>query len=196
MTDPLFGALAVKNGFASESEVDLALEAQKEADPKPKIGEILLDMGALTPEKVNALVTEQACLRSGVVDAVPPPPGLAKRLFRAALEKLRRLWREVTGKRAREKAAAIERRDALLVAIAEACPASPELDKARAALETARASKDGIAAKNAVKGAEGRLHRALLKIGRAAADKGPLPAGKDAEAAEIRALDASIRDLS
>src|SRR5262245_18087600 len=75
-TDLRFGALAVKNGFASESDVEVALEAQRESSGEgmaPPLGEILRDMGALTPERINALVVEQNVLRAGVADAPIPP---------------------------------------------------------------------------------------------------------------------------
>lgn len=65
MARELFGALAVRKGYASESEVDLALEVQK-SDPESstRIGEILVQMGSLTAEKVDAVLADQ----------VPSPP--------------------------------------------------------------------------------------------------------------------------
>jgi hypothetical protein len=65
-----FGALAVQNGFASPSEVALALETQKEgpafeSEAPQKLGEILAEMGALTREQIRALLDAQARLRAG-----------------------------------------------------------------------------------------------------------------------------------
>ncbi len=230
-SDLLFGALAVKNGFASASEVELALEAQKEADPPPKIGEILREMGTLTEEKVNALLVEQACLRNGVsdevpavkeegaapeVEAAPPPaagaeappgsqPGLVKRLAARYWDKFKRLCRDVSGRRAKEKAAASDRRDQLLIEIAEACLAAgasgaeaESARKARQGLEAAKADpgKGAVAAKGAVKTAEAKLRRALLKLGRTAVDKGPAPASEKPKADEVKTLDEKVKDLA
>jgi hypothetical protein len=64
----LFGALVVQNGFATPTEVDLALEAQKEGpafenDSPHKLGEILAEMGTLTPTQIQAVLDAQARLR-------------------------------------------------------------------------------------------------------------------------------------
>jgi len=62
--DLLFGALAVKKDLATESEIDLALEAQKGADSPARIGEILVEMGTLRPEQIDELLAEQKKLRA------------------------------------------------------------------------------------------------------------------------------------
>ena len=64
----LFGKLAVRNGFASEDEVDLAFEAQSEdeSDPAHRLGEILVEMGSLTPEQMESLLIEQARCRLSI----------------------------------------------------------------------------------------------------------------------------------
>lgn len=79
-TDLCFGALAVKNGYATSSEVDLALEAQKE-NPSPqetplKLGAILLEMGTLTEGQVQTLLETQTRLRGSTESArlAPEPP--------------------------------------------------------------------------------------------------------------------------
>jgi hypothetical protein len=64
------GALAVESGFATEAEVELALQAQKEGesdDPAgpPLLGEVLLAMGTLNLQKLRALLALQARLRDG-----------------------------------------------------------------------------------------------------------------------------------
>ena len=66
--DLQFGALAVQNGFASPSEVELALEAQKEGpafenDAPHKLGEILVEMGTLTPDQIQTVLDTQTKLR-------------------------------------------------------------------------------------------------------------------------------------
>ncbi len=229
-TDLRFGALAVKNGFASETDIDFALDTQRDSTSEgtaPMLGEILLDMGSLTPEKVNALLVEQNVLRTGVPDAsvpaaeAPPAPAAApsseelpkeggrfKKIMAAIGDKLRRLFRDVSGKRAKEKALALEKRDELLSRIAEAAlvagSAGPEADSARKAREGFDAAKKkseggagtgAVAAKTAVKTAESRYKRALIKLGRLAVEKGTLPAGQEAAVEELRALDARITDL-
>jgi hypothetical protein len=231
--DTRFGSLVVRNGFASPSEVELALDVQKQADPSenpqiPRIGEILVEMGTLDRQKVDALLVEQTILRKnggseapaaeappGAPAAPPPPgaeapapaetaaaPGPFKVLLRQAGDKLKRLFRDVTGKRAKEKAAASERRDQLLVEIAQAALAAgasgSEADSARKAAEGLEAAKKqtGAAAKAAVKNAEAKHRRALLKLGRTLADKEGAPASEAAKAVEVKALDAKIKDLS
>ena len=67
-SDLHFGALAVANGYASTSEIELALEAQKEgpafeSETPPKLGEILVEMGTLTPEQIKSVLDAQAKLR-------------------------------------------------------------------------------------------------------------------------------------
>lgn len=67
-SDLYFGALAVKNGFASSSEIELALEAQKEgpaleSKPPHKLGEILVEMGTLTRSQIETVLETQARLR-------------------------------------------------------------------------------------------------------------------------------------
>jgi len=64
------GALAVESGFATESEVELALQAQREGDEDdpagpPLLGEVLLAMGTLNLQKLRALLALQARLRDG-----------------------------------------------------------------------------------------------------------------------------------
>lgn len=226
--DLRFGALAVKNGFASESDVEFALDTQRDSSGEevaPMLGQILLDMGALTLERINALLVEQNILRNGVDDKPLPPaeppaeapaaasgepkkPGAFKQLLAKIGDKLRRLFRDMSGKRAKEKALASEKRDELLCRIAEtalgAGAAGPEAEsakKARDGFDSARKKADGgagtgaVAAKTAVKAAESKLKRALIKVGRTAVDKGQVPADREADATEVRALDAKIIDL-
>jgi hypothetical protein len=75
--DLYFGALAVKNGYASPSEVELALEAQKEGpaierDSPLKLGEILAEMGTLTPDQIQTVLDAQTKLRKDE-EATPGP---------------------------------------------------------------------------------------------------------------------------
>lgn len=61
---PKLGALAVRKGFASENEVETALDLQKNLEPSAdrpaaKVGEILVEMGALTGDMLQVLLEEQ-----------------------------------------------------------------------------------------------------------------------------------------
>lgn len=67
--DLAFGSLAVKNGFARTSEIELALEAQKEGpafenETPHKLGEILAEMGTLTQDQIRTVLADQTRLRS------------------------------------------------------------------------------------------------------------------------------------
>lgn len=143
------------------------------------------------------------------------PSGPAKPAEGAAgkvKEKLGRLFRDMTGKRAKEKAAALEKRDQLLVQLAEAALKAdypgPEADSAKKAadvLETVKSSgekadsgstKNIVKAKTDLKNAEARHKRAVLKLGRTVVDKGPIPEGEQAKADEVKALDAVVKDLT
>ncbi|HLF92403.1 MAG TPA: hypothetical protein VJB14_03010, partial [Planctomycetota bacterium] len=57
------GALAVRNGFAREEDIGSALVHQTGATTK--LGEILLQKGALSPRTLDALLAAQARLRNG-----------------------------------------------------------------------------------------------------------------------------------
>lgn len=67
-----FGALALKNGLASLSEINLALEAQRQAKSAgAKLGEVLLQMETLTPQRVDALLKLQDRVRGGGAARAP-----------------------------------------------------------------------------------------------------------------------------
>ncbi len=290
----LLGKLAVRKGLATESEIETALDLQKQVEPGDdqstvKVGEILLEMGTFSEEDLKALLLEQNLLRESIgtpeetpkvparfvqessdpisvngaritephalvqgdrvrmgetvfrfeggedlllipskpvtpsgstveipamtpkpstpapetpaTAPAPSPEGFKAKLKAAGArtwEKTKRLFRDVTGKRAKEKAAAIERRDTLLRELAQAALqggfAGPEAEaaaKAKAALEEAE-KKTGVAAKASIKLAHDKADRALLKLGRIVAEKGSDAAKLD----ELRALDATIKDLS
>src|SRR5262245_50913952 len=75
--DLYFGALAVKNGYASPSEIELALEAQKEGPASEKesplkLGEILAEMGTLTTAQIQTVLDTQTKLRKD--DETPAAP--------------------------------------------------------------------------------------------------------------------------
>jgi hypothetical protein len=60
-----FGAIALKNEFATAEELGKALDQQK--DPAcPRLGEILIEMGALTEQERKAVLAAQDRLRNGV----------------------------------------------------------------------------------------------------------------------------------
>lgn len=62
---PLFGSLALSKGLCTLDELDVALDAQRGSDPRIPLGQVLLDMGKLTPEQVKTLLALQ-----GVTPAV------------------------------------------------------------------------------------------------------------------------------
>jgi hypothetical protein len=382
------GALAVKNGFAGDDEVEMALEAQKgasgEEGPPAKIGQILIEMGTLSPQQVEALLAAQARLRQGNGHPVAPPdkeavkeaadvvkqaaaaaavegaqaldrslskvaPGIhnqRKYILAAAaagvvscllpwkfvvnagsvlgvadwgvftlvmyalagaaallgnrgeaiilmhragvfvpaalgfaaaacrflyvwlnynldvliglylavpagagiiatlvftkppadatpgtapqkiFDRLRRLFRDMSGKRAKERTEAAAKRDVLLRQIGEAALRAgaggeeaesafkaqeafeairkkyPELGdstsgtKSKGSRAGAAATKDLMRAKTELKSAQGRLDRALQKLGRHAADAGVAPEGEEARLAELKSLDAVVQDLT
>jgi hypothetical protein len=70
------GALAVRKGFASENEVETALDLQRSLEPSAdrpaaKVGEILVEMGALTADMLKVLLEEQEALRRRAGDEAP-----------------------------------------------------------------------------------------------------------------------------
>ena len=90
--DSLFGAVAVHEGFASEAEVEVALEAQKDvAGVNPRIGQILLEMGALNQAQIDAVLAAQSRYRSasGIPETLPAdPPAPAPRAAGSASPRL------------------------------------------------------------------------------------------------------------
>ena len=82
----LLGELAVRKGLATESEIETALDLQKQADPAQdqpaaKVGEILLEMGSFSEDDLKALLAEQSSLREGlaaVADAPKTPARLVQ----------------------------------------------------------------------------------------------------------------------
>jgi hypothetical protein len=252
--DLRFGALVVKNGFASESDVEFALETQRETSDEgmaPPLGEILAEMGALTPEKINALLVEQNVLRGGVVDepqfedqvftpavvpsaeaakepgspapapeaaATPPEPGAKAKAFKAFLGAAvgaagglsRKLFERFSGKKEKEKAAALEKRDELLCRIGKAAlvggAAGAEADAARKfsdGLEAAKKKADqpaegraAMAAKAGLKVAETKNRMALVKLARILIEKAQVPADQEATVAELKTVEAKIAELS
>jgi hypothetical protein len=199
--DPVTGPRALVQGdrvrigetvLRFEGGEDLLLIPSKPVSPSGST----VEMPAMTPKPAAAAPPEPV-----KAEASAAPDGLKEKLKAASArgwEKLKRLFRDVTGKRAKEKAAAIERRDALLRELAETAlaggAAGPEAEaarKAKAAADEAE-KKTGVAAKNAAKLAREKADRALFKLGRATAEKGADPAKLE----ELRALDAKVKDLS
>jgi len=79
--DLYFGALAVRNGYASPSEIEAALEAQKEGpaferETPLKLGEILAEMGTLTSTQIQTLLETQTKLRRDDDPTPAPSPAL------------------------------------------------------------------------------------------------------------------------
>ena len=137
------------------------------------------------------------------------PKGVFKKLVGGFFEKTKRLARDVSGKRAKEKARAVERRDALLTEIAEAAAGAnledPEADAVAEAAEALKAvegqersgsAKATVQHKQKLKAAEGKLHRARLKLARVVIDRGLAVEGIQEKVDEIKALDAQVKELS
>ncbi len=91
--DPRLGTLAVRKGFASENEVQTALDLQRNLEPSAdrpaaKVGEILVEMGALTGDMLQVLLEEQSSARTrpeeGAEPPAPPAPG-ARLVIRSAV---------------------------------------------------------------------------------------------------------------
>jgi hypothetical protein len=91
--NPKLGALAVRKGFASESEVQTALDLQKSLEPsadrpEARVGQILVEMGALTGDMLEVLLEEQAAARKAVeLPSDTPAPALppARIIVRSAV---------------------------------------------------------------------------------------------------------------
>ena len=85
------GALAVRRGFASEPEIETALDLQKSLEPSADrpaapVGQILVEMGALTEEMLAVLLEEQAKLRES---GAPEPEATAAAGGRLVVESSR-----------------------------------------------------------------------------------------------------------
>ncbi|HEX7902025.1 MAG TPA: hypothetical protein VF950_29970, partial [Planctomycetota bacterium] len=86
------GSLAVRKGFASENEVQTALDLQRNLEPSAdrppaKVGEILVEMGALTGDMLKVLLEEQELVRRNAAEpeAAAPAPAEAKIIIRSAV---------------------------------------------------------------------------------------------------------------
>ncbi len=142
-----------------------------------------------------------------------PPRGMAAQVF----DRLRRLFRDVSGKRAAGKAEAIRRQDDLLKEIGQAALGAgvpgPEAEAAAKAVEAMEGARQGsgparprvdkaaaakglVAQKSGLKAAESKADRALRRLGRLALDRGLELEGMADKAAEVRRLDAVIKDLN
>ena len=89
---PLFGALALCKGHLTHDELHDALDAQRDAAPAPPLGQILVDMGKLTPAQVDALLKEQSGPALPSVEAppaAPPAPAAAEAVAPPAESKLK-----------------------------------------------------------------------------------------------------------
>jgi hypothetical protein len=152
--------------------------------------------------------------------AAPPPPagapdaGVWARIRGTAMragETTVRVFRGLSGKKARERSRAADRRDELLVLVGraalDASVAGAEAEAARKAQEALESAKDRfekvgketsardlLIAKSDLKWAEARLERSLRKLGQLALDRGVPLESRQAEIAEIRALDAQLKD--
>lgn len=124
-----------------------------------------------------------------------------------------RVFRDMTGKRAHEKALLFRRRDELLRGLGEAaraskvaCAEADAVEKAAQELELSKRrlsgaegttpAKDVILAKHELKNAELRLERSLQRLGRSVIDRGVPLEPERARIAEVLLLDARVKELS
>lgn len=124
-----------------------------------------------------------------------------------------RMFRDMTGKRAHEKAVLFRKRDDLLRLVGEAartariaCSESEAVEKASQELEDSKRrcggaggttpAKDVILARHELKNAELRLERSLQRLGRSVVDRGVPLEPERARIAEVMLLDARVKELS
>lgn len=55
---PLFGGLLVKEGLINEAQLERVLAIQQETEPRPLLGQVLLDEKLVTPHELNAFLTK------------------------------------------------------------------------------------------------------------------------------------------
>lgn len=113
------GALAVRRGFASEPEIETALDLQKNFEPaadRPAapVGQILVEMGALTEEMLAVLLEEQAKLREGGTPEPDLPADAAGRLVVESSRPVTVNGRPVFSPRALEPGDVVRAGDAVL----------------------------------------------------------------------------------
>ncbi len=123
-----------------------------------------------------------------------------------------RIFRDMTGRRAHEKALLFRKRDDLLRRVGAAarvskipCAEADAVEKVSQELEVSRRrcggdggttpAKDVILARHELKNAELRLERSLLRLGRSVVDRGVPLETERAQIAEVLLLDAQVREL-
>jgi hypothetical protein len=148
------------------------------------------------------LLLASAFARAGGTAAATDAPTLGMRLWK----KLSSALGSMSGKRAKDLAAAMEQRDALLRKIGEAAldahkdlPEAATAIQAREALqkadqEIADPKTAGVKGKAAQKAADAKAKRAFAKLAQKAIELG-VP-GQEATVAELRAAEAKIKELS
>ena len=55
---PLLGGLLVKEGLINETQLERALALQHEVEPRPLLGQVLLDQKLITPHELNAVLSK------------------------------------------------------------------------------------------------------------------------------------------
>ncbi len=55
---PLLGGLLVKEGLINETQLERALALQHEVEPRPLLGQVLLDQKLVTPHELNAVLSK------------------------------------------------------------------------------------------------------------------------------------------
>jgi hypothetical protein len=140
-----------------------------------------------------------AFARAGGSGAAADAPTLGMRLWK----KLAGFLGSVSGKRGRELSVAIARRDELLRAIGEAAleahrdlPEATGAIQAREALQKVAAEPGGANGQVRTKVADAKAKRAFGKLAQRVIDGGLPLGGQESTIAEVRAIDAKIRELS
>jgi hypothetical protein len=55
---PLFGGLLIKEGLINQAQLDRVLALQQETEPRPLLGQLLLDQKLITPHELNAVLSK------------------------------------------------------------------------------------------------------------------------------------------
>ncbi|MBI3854063.1 MAG: hypothetical protein HY293_00065, partial [Planctomycetes bacterium] len=145
------------------------------------------------------VLAASAFARAGGTAAGTESPTLGMRLWK----KLSGFAGSVSGRRAKELAAAMEQRDALLRKIGEAAleahkdlPEAAAAIQARDALQNTPKDEAGVKAKATQKAADAKAKRAFGKLAQKALEGGLALPGQESAIADLKAVEAKIKELS